>query len=253
VTIHDAARGFERAAPAYERARPEYPAAAVAAVVRALALGPGRRVLDVGAGTGKFSRVAAATGAEVVAVDPAAAMIRVAVGVPGLLPLRAVAELLPFRDGSFDAASAASAFHWFEGARALRELHRLLRPGGRLALLWNLRDDGVPWVARLSAIVNRGEGSAPRYRAGNWRAAFEAAPGLFEQVEEAHLRHVHPLAPQGVVDRVASVSFVAAMEEAARDRILAEVRGLLASHPGTAGRAEVELAYLTDVYVYERR
>jgi SAM-dependent methyltransferase len=253
VTIHDAARGFERAAPAYERARPEYPAAAVDAVVRTLALGPGRRILDVGAGTGKFSRLAAAGGAEVIAVDPAAAMIRVAAGVAGVLPLRALAELLPFRDGAFDAASAASAFHWFDGARALRELHRVLRPGGRLALLWNLRDDGVPWVARLSAIVNRSEGGAPRYRAGNWRAAFDAAPELFEQVEERHHRHVHPLAPEGVVDRVASVSFIAAMEAAARERILAEVRVLLASHPDTAGRAEVELAYLTDVHVYERR
>jgi SAM-dependent methyltransferase len=253
VTPHDAARGFERAADAYDRGRPEYPPDAVALVVAALRLGPGVRLLDAGAGTGKLSRLVAASGAAVFAVDPADAMIRRAAGPSGIVPLRAVAEALPFRAGAFDAAAAASAFHWFDGPRALRELHRAVRPGGRLALLWNARDDGEPWVARLSGIVNRREGRAPRYRKGEWRAAFDAAPGLFAAVDEAHLRHVHVLAPDAVVDRVLSISFVAAMPEGERAEVLAEVRALLASHPGTAGRAEVALPYRTDVHVYERR
>lgn len=253
MTLHDAARGFERAAEAYDRGRPAYPPEAVALVVSALRLGPGVRVLDAGAGTGKLSRLVAASGAAVLAADPADAMIRRAAGAPGVVPLRAVAEALPFRDGSFDAAAAASAFHWFDGPRALRELHRALRPGGRLALLWNARDDAEPWVARLSEIVNRREGRAPRHRRGEWRAAFDAAPGLFAPVEEAHLRHVHVLAPDAVVDRVASISFVAAMPEAGRAEVLAEVRALLAADAGTAGRAEVALPYRTDVHVYERR
>ena len=116
-----------------------------------------------------------------------------------------------------------------------------------------MRDERVAWVARLSEIVNRREGAAPRYRKGEWRAAFDAAPGLFDAVEEAHLGHVHRLAPEGVVDRVASVSFVAAMGEGDRARMLDEVRALLATHPETAGRAEVELPYRTDVHVYARR
>ena len=253
MTLHEAARGFERAADAYERGRPEYPPEAVALVVRGLGLRPRVRLLDVGAGTGKLSRLVGASGATVFAADPADAMIRRAARVPGVVPLRAVAEELPFRDGALDAAVAASAFHWFDGPRALRELHRALRPGGRLALLWNVRDDAEPWVARLSEIVNRREGRTPRYRRGEWRGAFAAAPGLFDAIDEAHVRHVHALSAAAALDRVASISFVAAMPEAGRAEILAEVRALLATHPDTAGRAEVALPYRTDVHVYARR
>ncbi len=253
MPLHDAARGFERAADAYERGRPEYPPAAVALVASTLRLAPGVRLLDAGAGTGKLSRLVAASGATVFAADPVDAMIRRAARLRGVVPVRAVAEALPFRDGGFDAAAAASAFHWFDGPRALRELHRALRPGGRLALLWNVRDDAEPWVARLSAIVNRREGLAPRYRRGEWRAAFDAVPELFAPIEEAHLRHVHALSPAAVLDRVASVSFVAAATETERGEILAEVGALLATHPHTAGREEVALPYRTDVHLYERR
>ncbi|HET8539875.1 MAG TPA: methyltransferase domain-containing protein [Anaeromyxobacter sp.] len=252
MTVHDAARGFERAADAYDRGRPEYPPEAVARVAAALRLRPGVRLLDAGAGTGKLSRLVAAAGAAVFAADPAEPMIRRLAGAPGIVPLRAVAEALPFRDGAFDAAAAASAFHWFDGPRALRELYRVQRAGGRLALLWNARDDAEPWVARLSEIVNRREGRAPRHRTGAWRAAFDAAPGLFAAIDEAHVRHVHALSPAAALDRVASISFVAAMPDAERGEVLAEVRALLASHPDTAGRAELALPYRTDVHVYER-
>src|SRR6266511_1298496 len=135
--------------------------------------------------------------------------------------------------------------------RGLRRL-RVLRRGGRLGLVWNERDDELDWIARLSEIVNRREGSTPRYRRGEWRAAFDAARDLFRPLEEAHFRHVHPLAPAGVVERVASISFIATMEGAAREAVLAEVRALLASHPDTAGQDELALAYRTDVFVWDR-
>jgi SAM-dependent methyltransferase len=252
MTVHDAARGFETAADAYERGRPEYPAAAIDRLATALRLGPATPLLDVGAGTGKLARLAAGRGGAVLAVEPAAAMLSKLAGVPRVARVRALAEELPLRPGAFAAAAAASAFHWFDGPRALRELHRVLRPGGRLALLWNRRDDEVAWVAALSGIVNRHEGGAPRYRTGSWRAAFDRAPGLFAPVEEGHWRHVHRLSPAAVLDRVASISFVAAMPAAGRDELLGEVRALLAAHPDTAGRAEVGLAYATDLHVYER-
>jgi len=252
VSPHAAAGGFEAVAETYERSRPEYPREAVDLLVRLLGLHPGRTLLDVGAGTGRFSRLAAARGATVVAVEPAAAMIRLAAGAGGILAVRAFAEALPIRAHAADAACAASAFHWFDGRRALGEIHRVLRRGGRLGLVWNQRDDELDWIARLSEIVNRREGSTPRYRRGEWRAAFDAARDLFRPLEEAHFRHVHPLAPAGVVERVASISFIATMEGAAREAVLAEVRALLASHPDTAGQDELALAYRTDVFVWDR-
>ena len=252
MSPHAAAGGFEAVAETYERSRPEYPREAVDLLVRLLGLRPGRTLLDVGAGTGRFSRLAAARGATVVAVEPAAAMIRLAAGAGGILAVRAFAEALPIRSHAADAACAASAFHWFDGRRALGEIHRVLRRGGRLGLVWNERDDELDWIARLSEIVNRREGSTPRYRRGEWRAAFDAARDLFRPLEEAHFRHVHPLAPAGVVERVASISFIATMEGAAREAVLAEVRALLASHPDTAGQDELALAYRTDVFVWDR-
>ncbi len=252
MPIHDAARGFETSADAYERGRPEYPAASIDVLVRELRLAPGARALDVGAGTGKLARALAARGVRVAALDPSGAMLRRLAGAPGVAVARAVAEELPIRPGAFMAATAASAFHWFDGPRALRELHRALAPGGRLALVWNRRDERVPWVAALTGIVDRREGGAPRYRSGAWRRAFDAAPGLFAPAAEAHVPHVPRLSPEGVVDRVASISFVARLSPEMRAPVLAEVRALLARHPDTAGRAELGLAYETDVFVYER-
>ena len=127
MIIHDAARGYARAADAYERGRPEYPQEVVELVVRALALAPGEPLLELGAGTGKLSRLVAARGVRVLAVEPTDAMIRRiprTSGAGAILPIRAVAEAVPLRDGAFGAAAAASAFHWFDGPRALAELHR---------------------------------------------------------------------------------------------------------------------------------
>lgn len=252
MPLHDAARGFAATADLYQRARPDYPPAALDALWEALRLGAGAPVLELGAGTGKLSRLLAARGARVIGVEPVAAM-RARLRSPGVLPVGAIAEALPLRAGAARAAVAATAFHWFDGPRALAELHRALAPGGRLALAWNVRDERVEWIARLSAIVNRAErGGAPRYRSGRWREAFGAAPGPFGPLHEARFEHVHALPPEGVVERVASVSFIAALAPRDRRPILDEVRALLATHPDTAGREEVGLAYVTDLYWCER-
>ncbi|MGC3996763.1 MAG: class I SAM-dependent methyltransferase [Anaeromyxobacter sp.] len=249
-----AAEGFQAGAAAYERGRPGYPPAALELVLSALALIPGAPLLDLGAGTGTFSRLAAQRGARVLAVEPVAAMRARLAGIPGVQAVAATAERLPLRDASVGGAAAATAFHWFDGRRALAELHRVLRPGARVALLWNLRDDAVGWIRSLTALVDEAERpGVPRYRTGRWREPFGAERARFHPVGEARFRHVHLLPPEGVVDRIASISFIAAMAAAARERLLERVRTLLASHPETAGRAELPLAYTTDVFLWERR
>jgi SAM-dependent methyltransferase len=247
--LHDAAaRGFASAADAYEAGRPTYPPKAVARLARELHLGVGRTVVDLAAGTGKLTALLVGTGSTVVAVEPVAEMRAVLEqALPDVAALAGTAEAIPLRSGTADTVTVGSAFHWFRGGEALREIHRVLRPGGGLGLLWNVRDTRVPWVDRLSEIMEPHRGDAPTHRSGAWRKAFEESP-LFGRLGHAEVRHVHRIPPEGVVARVASVSFVAALPEAEREQVLAEVRTLLATDPETRGREELGLPYRTDVY-----
>ena len=144
--VHKAAQqGFEKEAQAYARGRPDYPAALSAWLAQALGLGPGREVADVGAGTGKFTALLATTGATVVGVEPVDAM-RAKIDALQLPTVRAVggtAQAIPLSAGTLDAVICAQAFHWFATREALDEFHRVLRPGGKLGLVWNVRDESV--------------------------------------------------------------------------------------------------------------
>lgn len=250
MAVHDiAARGFGAGADEYERGRPSYPAGAVALLAGELGLGPGATVVDLGAGTGKLTRLLVPTGARVVAVEPVAAMrAKLAEAVPLAEVLEGTAEAIPLPDGSADAAVAAQAFHWFDGPRALAEIARVLRPGGRLGLVWNVRDESVPWVRRLTEVIDPYEGGVPRYRTGRWRDAFAATAGAFGPLAERRFRNDQETDPDGVVERVASMSFVAALPEDERAGVLAQVRALVEElGPG------VTLPHRVDVYWCSKR
>jgi ubiquinone/menaquinone biosynthesis C-methylase UbiE len=249
MAIHDAAaRGFEAAADAYERGRPPYSAEAIEHLVAVLGLGAGRRVLDLAAGTGKLTRALVPSGADLVAVEPVAAMrARLAEAVPSAQVLDGTAEAIPLPDGAVDAVVVGQAFHWFDGERALREIHRVLRPGGGLGLIWQSRDPQRPWQQRLEIVINRLASREPRFRSGEWRRAFEAT-ALFEPLREAQFRHVQRGEHQVIVDRVASISYVAAAPPSARNAVLDDVRELLATDPETASAEVIELPYRTRVY-----
>jgi SAM-dependent methyltransferase len=250
--VHPAATAFDRAGDEYERGRPTYPEDAVTTLVEALRLGPGRTVLDLAAGTGKLTRLLVPTGARIIAVEPAAGMRRrLEAELSDVVALEGTAEAIPLGDDSVDAVTVAQAFHWFDGEAALAEIHRVLVPGGRLGLVWNGRDQGDPLHARLSEIMEPHRGDAPPYLADAWREAFERTT-LFTPLEHARSRIVHELEPNGVVDRVASVSFIAALPERERARVAEEVRSLLARDPATRGRDRIALPYTTDVFWCER-
>jgi SAM-dependent methyltransferase len=247
--IHAAAAGgFGAQAAAYVAGRPDYPAAVSEWLAGEIGLGPGRRVLDLGAGTGKFLPALRATGAEVVAVEPVAAMrAQLARANPDVTPLPGTAEAIPVAAGTLDAVVCAQSFHWFASGAALAEIARVLRPGGRLGLIWNVRDETVPWVAALSAITDPHEGGAPRYRTGAWRAPFPSPE--FGPLAERRFSHVHRGPPEAViVDRTLSVSFIAALPEAERARIAGAVRALIAATPELAGRETVEFPYETAAF-----
>ncbi len=146
--IHEAAAvGFERGADDYVAARPGYPAGVVDLLAADLGLGPGADVLDLAAGTGKLTVDLVARGARVVAVEPVVAMReRLLRDVAGIEVRDGTAEALPLEDASVDLVTVAQAFHWFDAPAALAEIRRVLRPGGGLALIWNVRDETVGWV-----------------------------------------------------------------------------------------------------------
>jgi SAM-dependent methyltransferase len=237
-----ASKGFGRSAAAYERGRPGYPAAAVEFLAARLRLGPGRTVVDLAAGTGKLTRPLLATGAEVVAVEPVPEM-RAALPADA----RAVdgtAEAIPLPAASADAFTVAQAFHWFDGDATLAEIHRVLRPGGVLALVWNRRREDDPLNQAVEELVAPYRGHTPALRTGAWRAPFERTE-LFGQLELNTFPNEQSLDSDGLVDRVASISFIASLDEKERTEVLRAVRAL-------AGDGPVVIPHDTEVYLSER-
>jgi len=240
---HPNARSFELVADVYERARPEYPAEAVAWLVAQLDLREGRTVLDLGAGTGKLTRALVQTGARVIAVEPGEAMLgelrRV---LPDVEALLGGAEAIPLDDDSVDAITVGQAFHWFRHDEAVPELHRVLRPGGALALVWNSRDQRRPLQREISGLI-KPLVPADRPPVGHSAQALESSD-LFGSVEKRTFPFVQQLDAEAVAERIASVSFVAAAPPDARAELDRRLREIVASQGGV-----VDFAYLTEVYV----
>jgi SAM-dependent methyltransferase len=251
--IHQsAARGFALAPDEYERGRPMYPFAAVRRLVRELRIKPESTVLDLAAGTGKLTRLLAQLGADVVAVEPVVEMReRLVETLPGVRALAGTAEAIPLDDDSMEAVTVGQAFHWFDGDAALAEIHRVLRPGKRLGLIWNVKDESVDWVRLLAEIIEPYRGSAPKVASGSWKEAFERTE-LFAPIERARFAFVHETDLATAVARVTSISFIAALDSRVREQIVEQVRELVATHPETRGREVFPLRYRTGVYWCDR-
>jgi SAM-dependent methyltransferase len=251
--VHDvAAAGFSDPTD-YEAARPTYPPEAVAWLVEHLRIGPGHRVVDLAAGTGKLTRLLTPAGAQLIAAEPVAGMrAALATLVPDVPVVASTAEHLAFRDGSIDAVTVAQAFHWFDHDRAVAALARVLRRGGRVGLVWNARDRSVAWVDAVWTIMDRVEKRAPWRNHDDWSdGAYGDLPG-FGAVHSAQFRHVQAMTPDAMVQRVASVSHVAVLGDPERAAVLDEVRQVLAEHPDVRGRADLAVPYRVDCFWFER-
>ena len=226
------ARSFGPVAAAYERGRPGYPGAALDWLLPA-----GRpRVVDLGAGTGKLTRQIHDRGLEVTAVDPSEGMLaQLTRTVPGVPAMLGSGESIPLPDASADAVLVAQAWHWVDPARAVPEIARVLAPGGRLGLVWNLRDESVPWVRRLGEVIDSNEQE---------RRTTVGEP--FGPVEITHFRWSVTMGPERLIDMVASRSYVILLPAPERAALLNEVRRLVATHPDLVGRTEFEMPYITE-------
>jgi SAM-dependent methyltransferase len=228
---------FGAAAVAYAEHRPDY---ALAAVEWALEPAPGRRVLDLGAGTGKLTAVLLALGAEVVAVEPDTAMLaELRRALPAARALSGSAEAIPLPGGSVDAVLAGNAMHWFDMDVAGPEIARVLAPGGVLAGLWNLMDDRVDWVAGLAQVGGR-EAIGSRDTPANWRVAAaemhlakRGSAARFGSPGRAEFPHGQRRTADSLVatfSTKAGILVMTAQERAAR---LSQIRAFLASRPET--------------------
>ena len=238
-----AAAGFSSAADLYERARPSYPQGAIDWLVAQTGLGPGRTAVDLGAGTGKLTRLLQPAGARVVAIEPIAEM---RAHIRGAEVLDGVAEEIPLPDGSADLVTVAQAFHWFDHDRALPEIHRVLREDGTLALVWNMRNLEDPLQRDVEDLLRPVRSGVPGQAVGAWREPLARSP-LFGDPVVGTFEYEQRFTADDLCDRVASTSFVAAMTALERDELLVRVRAL------AAGLEEpFPFRYLTEVHVFPR-
>lgn len=222
--VHDAARtGYDQQADVYAAVRPSYHAALIERFIDDYAAGV---VVEVGAGTGTFTTQLINAGCVPIAVEPVAAMRTAIIAAhPTVTLIDGTAEDTGLGDKSVDTVVAAQAFHWFDHEAAMAEIQRILRPGGFLVCVWNVRDEGVEWVRRYTEIVDRYAGDAPRHRTMDWRQAIDSST-TFDAVAEWSIANPKPTTPQQVVERALSTSFIAALEPAAQHDVLDEIRQL---------------------------
>jgi len=232
---------FSAVAEAYERARPEYPEEAAAWLTGEAPLD----VVDLAAGTGKLTRVLVRLGHRVTAVEPLPEMLdQLRVAVPEAAPVIGKAESMPLADGFADAVVAGQAYHWFDHDAALVEIARVLRPGGTFGAIWNMRDESVDWVARLSEVIGS-EGQGEREPEDE-----VAASGLYEPVEEAEFRWEQPLDRARLRDLVLSRSYCASLPSEEREPVLGAVEAL---YDETAGPDGLLMPYVTYCFRVRKR
>lgn len=237
MALHPLADRFAQVADAYERGRPEYPPAVIGALRAELGLAPGTRVLDLAAGTGKLTRALLAGGLDAVAVEPHAELREVlAKGVGPERVLEGLAEQIPLAEGSVAAVTVADAFHWFDHAAALREIRRVLSPGGGLAVLSSIPDwDGASWAHEVGALLVAMRPEHPHFDGPGWQEAVRA-DGHFSEPREIRVTTSRPARPERMADYLSSMSWVAAMDDGRRSELLERVEALIA-----AGHTPAEL------------
>jgi SAM-dependent methyltransferase len=253
AAIHtSAATGFAAKADRYVRGRPDYPEDIIPWLQNRLGLKEGKIALDLGAGTGKFTAYLVKTGARVTAVEPVQQMReQLRLKLPDIDVRDGTAVSIPLPDASVDAVTCAQAFHWFATRQALTEICRVLKPGGKLGLIWNMRDETVDWIAKLTHIITPYEGDTPRFAKSTWREAFPF-DGL-SVLQEDRFPHHHTGSPEDVIiDRIRSTSFIAALPADEEAKVVAQLRALIATTPTLAGKDVVSVPYTTAAFWAEK-
>jgi SAM-dependent methyltransferase len=241
---HSAASGYQQHADTYAKARPNYHPELVR---RFMARYAGGTVVDLGAGTGIFTRHVVDAGCSPIAIEPVPEMrAQLAAQLPTVNVRSGTAEDTSLDTASADTVVAAQAFHWFDHQSALAEIRRILRPGGHLVCVWNVKDESVDWVRNYTTILDRYAGETPRHRTMVWRRAIDDHPA-FEHVDEWTIPNPKPTTPDGVAERALSTSFIAALPPDTQQRVLGDIRALV-----TPLGASFEFPYRSELQAWRR-
>lgn len=224
-SIHDAAaEGYEQQSDAYVAARPSYHPAAIDALVEHFGTADW---VEVGAGTGKATTALVERGVDVTAIEPVAAMrAKLAEALPTVTVLEGTSEAMPIDDDSAAVVLASQSMHWFDHGPALDEIARVLRPGGSLVTLWNVRDQREPWVQEYTKISDRHAGDTPRWHTMVWRRAIEG-DARFALADERSWPNPHPSSPDLAVARLLSTSFIGALDADTQQGLANELRAVV--------------------------
>jgi SAM-dependent methyltransferase len=237
MALHPLTRRFADVAGAYERGRPEYSPDVARAIVTELRIPAAGTVLDLAAGTGKLTRALLGIGLDVVAVEPQSPLREVLTESVGEERVReGLAEAIPLSDESVAAVTVADAFHWFDQARALAEIRRVLHPGGGLAVLTTVPDWGAAsWAHEVGELIGDLRPEHPHFDGPPWQEAVRAAGG-WTPLREIRLTTSQPAQPERFVDYLASISWIAGLPEQRRAETLARAYALV-----SAGETPAEL------------
>ncbi|MFZ1155892.1 MAG: class I SAM-dependent methyltransferase [Solirubrobacteraceae bacterium] len=230
MTLHPLAESFADVADAYERGRPEYTAAVAQTIATELHVTTGARILDLAAGTGKLTRALIEAGLDVIAVEPQAQLREILISSVGAeRVLDGTAEQIPLPDVSVAAVTVADAFHWFDQATALREIRRVLVSGGGLAVLRIVPDwSGASWAHEVGSLIGELGREHPQFHGPRWQDT-AIAEGCWTTPRELRLTMSQPARPEGILDYIASMSWMAALPDEQRAETLARVRDLIAA------------------------
>jgi SAM-dependent methyltransferase len=234
------AASFEHGADVYQATRPSYPDDAVRWAVPSDA----RDVLDLAAGTGKLTQRLVALGWHVIAVEPSDAMrAELRRTLPAVEAFPGTAEQMDLPDASVDAVTIAQAWHWVDPPAAAAEIARVLRPGGHVAPIWNIRDQSVDWVDRWTEIVHRGDSLGQSLDYGSPQLG-----DRFTEPEHATFHWTQQLRPADLRTLAASRSHLILLPADERDELLDAIDELVATHPDLRGRDTIDVPYRTECY-----